>query len=190
MKRFYITTAIDYVNSTPHIGTAYEKIGADVLARFKRLAGYNTFFLMGNDEHSINVEKKAKSLNLATLDYCDKMENEFRNVWNTLNISYDYFIRTSSKNHVLSVQEIFRQISTNGDLYKGTYKGWYCVSCEAYIRNDDLVEGKCPTHKLEPKQLEEENYFFKLTKYKDQLLKHISENPEFIEPSIRKNEII
>ena len=190
MNKFYITTAIDYVNSSPHVGTAYEKIGADALARWKRLCGYNTFFLMGQDEHSTNVEKKAVALGLGPLDYCNKMEEEFRKVWAKLNVSFDDFIRTTSPIHKETVQKIFNRINSSGDIYKGTYKGWYCVSCEAYKKETELIDGKCPNHKSPPKWIEEENYFFKLTNYRDKLLNYVQKNPTFIMPNIRRNEIL
>lgn len=189
-KAFYITTAIDYVNSVPHIGHAYEKVCADALARWKRMEGRETFFLIGNDEHSANVEKRAASLGLPPLQYCDQMEPKFVDVWKKLNISYDRFIRTSNPLHHVAVKELFARIHKNGDIFKGKYKGWYCVSCEAYKKEGDLVEGKCPTHQTSAQQVEEENYFFKLTKYRDALLDHIEKNPSFIVPKIRKNEIL
>jgi methionyl-tRNA synthetase len=187
---FYLTTAIDYVNSEPHIGTAYEKIAADAISRFKRLQGRNTYFLMGNDEHSLNVYKEAVAKNLDPLEYCDSMEKKFRDTWAKLNISFDDFIRTTEDRHVAAVEEIFRRINDNGDIYKGKYEGWYCVSCEAFVQEKDLVEGKCPNHKKKPEWLTEDSYFFALSKYRDRLHKHIKENPSFIVPEIRRNEIV
>lgn len=188
--KFYITTAIDYINSKPHIGTAFEKIGADVLARYKRMKGYETFFLMGNDEHSINVEKCAKKLNMDVISYCDKMEQEFKEVWKKLNISYDYFIRTTSKIHSKSVQKIFNKIYENGYIYKSYYEGLYCDSCEAYIKEEDLVEGRCKIHHTLPRTLKEENYFFKLSAFSDKLLSYYKENKNFILPKFKENEVI
>lgn len=190
MKKFYITTAIDYVNSVPHLGTAYEKIGADVIARYKRMQGCDVFFLMGTDEHSLNVERQAKLNNLSAQDYCDKMVMKFKDVWGKLNISFNDFIRTTEKRHINAVQNIIKIIYDNGDIYKGKYQGWYCVSCEAFLKEKDLVEKKCPVHNKEPQRIEEENYFFKLSKYQEPLLSHLSKNPEFIKPEIRFNEII
>lgn len=187
---FYLTTAIDYVNSEPHIGTAYEKIAADAISRFKRLQGYDTYFLMGNDEHSLNVYKEARANNLDPLKYCDAMEEKFRETWAKLDISYDDFIRTTEDRHVAAVEEIFRRINDNGDIYKGVYEGWYCVSCEAFVQERDLVDGKCPNHQKEPEWLTEDSYFFALSKYRDRLLEHIRENPSFIVPEIRRNEIV
>ncbi len=189
-RKFYITTAIDYVNALPHLGTAYEKIGADVMARFKRMAGYDVFFLMGVDEHSANVAKQAKLKNLDTKIYCDQMAQEFEKVWNKLDIKYDRFIRTTDNDHIKSVQELFRRINENGDIYKGKYAGWYCISCERFYMEKELVNSNCPIHNTKPQWLEEENYFFRLSAYAQRLLDLIEKNPRFIEPEIRRNEIV
>lgn len=189
-EKYFITTAIDYVNSTPHLGTAYEKIGADVLARFQRLCGKDTRFLMGTDEHSLNVEKAARAENLAPLAYCDRMSKAFEDVWSKLEISYDDFVRTSQPRHHKTVGEIFQKIQAAGDIYKGSYKGWYCVSCEAFLTDKDLVEGACPVHHSKPQWIEENNYFFRLSKYQQALLDHYAKNPKFICPEIRRNEIV
>lgn len=190
MKIFFITTAIDYPNSLPHVGTAFEKIGADVMARYKRLCGYETCFLMGNDEHAVNVEKKALSLGLDTQEYCNQMAEKFKAVWKQLNVSYDRFIQTSEPVHMKASQEMFLRAQKNGDIYKGKYKGWYCNSCESYVKEKDLVDGKCPVHNMPPAAIEEENYFFALSKYRDKILKFIEENPSFVEPEIRRNEVL
>ena len=190
MPKFYITTAIDYVNNVPHLGTAYEKIAADALARYKRLAGFDTRFLMGNDEHSTNVEKAAREQGLSPKDYCDRMETIFRDVWKRLDISYDDFIRTTEPRHAKSVQALFEKIAARGDIYKGKYEGFYCVGCERFYPEKDLVDGKCPIHKTEPKWLSEDNYFFKLSAYAPKLLEHYRANPEFLVPEIRRNEIV
>jgi methionyl-tRNA synthetase len=188
--KFYITTAIDYVNSLPHIGTAYEKIGADVLARWKRFCGFDVHFQMGNDEHSVNVWKAAKEKDLSPKQYCDEMRLKFEDVWKQLDISYDGFIQTSDPHHEKGVQRLFQHIMKKGDIYKSRYEGWYCESCEAFLTDKDLVDGVCPNHKSKPKWLSEENYFFALSKYRDKLTKHIKDNPEFILPDIRRNEIL
>ena len=190
MKKYYVTTAIDYVNARPHLGTAYEKIGADCLARFKRLAGYDTYFLMGTDEHSTNVEKEAQRLGKDPQAYTDEMAVEFEKTWAALQISYDQFIRTTSPEHVAAVRHLFGCIYENGYIYEGTYKGLYCVSCEEFVVEKDLVDGKCPRHKTEPEFIEEKNYFFALSKFSDRLEAHIRDNPGFIRPEIRKNEIL
>ncbi len=190
MKKFYITTAIDYVNSLPHIGTAYEKIGADVLARFWRTRGAKVYFQMGNDEHSINVEKAARQAGLGPKVYCDQMRKKFEAIWKKLEISYDDFIQTSEPRHIKGVQKLFQQIYDKGDIYKKYFEGWYCESCEAYITEKDLAEGLCPNHKSKPKWLQEENYFFSLSKYQEKLHRHIKKNPDFILPAMRRNEIL
>ncbi len=189
MARFYLTTAIDYVNSPPHLGTAYEKITADVIARFRRAAGYETRLLMGNDEHSLNVRRKAEAEGLSPLDYCGKMEEVFRQVWAKLDISFDDFIRTTEQRHHLGVRRLLEAIRASGDLYEGTYEGWYCVSCEAFKQEKDLVEGACPLHRARPDWIRERNHFFRLSAYRDRLLALYREHPEFIEPETRRNEL-
>lgn len=190
MKTFYVTTAIDYVNARPHLGTAYEKIGADCLARYKRLAGFDTYFLMGTDEHSTNVEKEAHRLGKTPEVYCKEMAREFEEVWAKLNISYDQFIRTDDPQHKTAVQNLFRTVYNNGYIYQGTYEGYYCVSCEEFKLEKDLVDGLCPRHKEKATWLEEKNYFFALSKFSGRLKKHIEENREFIQPETRRNEIL
>ncbi len=189
-KKFYITTAIDYVNSLPHIGTAYEKIGADILARWHRLEGDDVHFQMGNDEHSTNVLKAAAAKGLEPKKYCDEMRVKFEEVWKKLNISYDDFIQTSEERHIKGVQELFQNIHDAGDIYKGHYEGWYCESCEAFYTEKDLVNGVCPNHKAKPKWIKEANYFFSLSKYQQKLIDHIKNNPSFIEPEGRRNEVL
>ncbi len=191
MAQYYITTAIDYVNGDPHLGHAYEKIGADVIARFKRLAGYDTFFLTGTDEHSLNVARQAETEGLSTKEFCDIMAGRFRDAWDKLNISYDRFIRTTDSDHVATVQDIVRRANERGYIYKGTYSGYYCVSCERFIEKGDLIDGKCPFHpSREPEWVEETNYFFALSKFQEPLLRHIKEHPDFILPAARRNEVV
>jgi methionyl-tRNA synthetase len=190
MIKFYLTTAIDYVNSRPHLGTAYEKIAADVIARYKRLAGFDTHFLMGNDEHSQNVFRRARELGEDPKAYCDRMAGEFIEVWRRLDISFDDFIRTTEARHKAGVQELVRRMAAAGDIYEGHYEGWYCVSCEAFKQEKDLVDGLCPIHRTKPEWLREKNYFFKLSKYGEALLRHFREHPEFTVPDIRRNEIL
>lgn len=189
-KKFYITTAIDYVNSTPHIGTAYEKIGADTLARFHKMLGEDVRLQMGNDEHSVNVKKAAVAAGLDPLEYCHQMEKKFVEAWKNLNVQYDGFIRTTDPTHHKSVQKLFKTILDNGDIYEDVYEGWYCESCEAFLTDKDLVDGACPNHKTKPKWLKEKNYFFKLSKYQDKLLNFIKANPQFILPDVRRNEVV
>jgi methionyl-tRNA synthetase len=190
VSRFYLTTAIDYVNSRPHLGTAYEKVTADVIARYKRLSGVETRFLMGNDEHSLNVYRRAREQGLDPLAYCDQMATQFREVWSALNISFDDFIRTSEPRHRIAVQEMVRRIQAAGDLYEGFYEGWYCVSCEAFKQEKDLVDGLCPIHRTKPDWIREKNHFFRLSAYRDRLLAHFEAHPQFLQPDIRRNEIL
>jgi len=190
MSRFYLTTAIDYVNSRPHLGTAYEKITADVIARYRRLRGDETHFVMGNDEHSQNVYRRAVELGVDPLEYCDRMEREFREVWGKLAISFDDFIRTTEPRHRAGVTEVFRRIADAGDLYEGYYEGWYCVSCEAFKQEKDLVDGNCPVHLKPPEWIREKNHFFRLSRYRQPLLDHFAAHPEFLVPEIRRNEIL
>jgi methionyl-tRNA synthetase len=188
--RFYLTTAIDYVNSRPHLGTAYEKITADVIARYKRLSGVDTHFVMGNDEHSQNVFRRARELGEDPLAYCDRMEQVFRDVWHRLSVSFDDFIRTTEPRHRASVQRLVEACRDRGDVYEGVYEGWYCVSCEAFKQEKDLVDGACPIHLTKPDWIREKNYFFRLSRYQQRLLDHYAANPRFIQPEIRRNEIL
>ena len=190
MSRFYLTTAIDYVNSRPHLGTAYEKITADVIARYKRLCGVRTHFVMGNDEHSQNVYRRAREQGLEPLAYCDRMEREFRDVWARLNVSFDDFIRTSEERHRVGVTTMVQRIADRGDLYDADYEGAYCVSCEAFKPEKDLVDGLCPVHGTKPDWIKEKNQFFRLSKYRDALLDHYGRHPEFLQPDVRRNEIL
>ena len=191
MKTFYVTTAIDYVNARPHLGTAFEKIGADCLARYKRLAGFDTYFLMGTDEHSTNVEKEARRQGKSPEDYSAEMAREFEKVWENLHVSYDQFIRTDLEIHKRAVEHLFAVIHENGYIYQGTYEGYYCASCEEFVQEKDLEEGGlCPRHKEKAQWLEEKNYFFALSKFSDALKKHIENNPGFVQPDTRRNEIL
>ena len=188
--KFYLTTAIDYVNASPHIGTAYEKIAADFIARSRRMLGYDTRFLMGNDEHSVNVARAAAAEGLTPLAYCERMETRFREVWTLLGLSFDDFIRTTEERHHQAVRALFAAIHAAGDIYKGKYEGYYCDSCESFKQEKDLVEGRCPLHKSIPRWLVEENYFFALSRFGDRLRRHISEHPEFVLPEVRRNEVL
>jgi len=192
LSRFFLTTAIDYVNSRPHLGTAYEKIAADVIARYKRLSGFDTRFLMGNDEHSQNVYRKAIESGLDPLAYCDQMEQEFRATWRRLDVSFDDFIRTTEPRHKAGVTEIVRRIHERGDIYEGVYEGWYCVSCEEFKQEKDLLpDGACPLHpSIKPQWISEKNHFFRLSTYRQPLLDHFAAHPEFLQPDVRRNEIL
>ena len=189
-SRFYITTAIDYVNSRPHLGTAYEKITADVIARYKRLSGVETRFMMGNDEHSQNVYQRAREEGLDPLAFCDRMEEVFRGVWSRLDISFDDFIRTTEARHRASVTKMVQRIADAGDLYEGAYEGWYCVSCEAFKQEKDLEDGNCPVHQRKPEWIKEKNHFFRLSRFQQPLLDHYAAYPEFLQPETRRNEIL
>ena len=190
--RFFLTTAIDFVNSSPHLGTAYEKVTADVIARYKRLAGYDTYFLMGNDEHSQNVFRRAQELGQDPLAYCDDMERVFKAVWHRLDVSNNDFIRTTdARRHLPAVQKMAQACYDAGDIYEGVYEGWYCVSCEAFKQEKDLVDGHCPVHPtIKPEWIREKNWFFRLSQYQKRLLDFYAANPSFIEPDVRRNEIL
>ncbi len=190
MSRFYLTTAIDYVNSRPHLGTAYEKIAADVIARYKRLRGVETRFLMGNDEHSQNVFQRARELGVPPLAFCDEMEEAFRGVWARLDVSFDDFIRTTEARHRTGVTALAERMAAAGDVYDGWYEGWYCVSCEAFKPEKDLDGGNCPVHGRPPQWIKEKNHFFRLSKYRRRLLDHYEAHPEFLQPEIRRNEML
>jgi methionyl-tRNA synthetase len=187
---FYITAAIDYSNGNPHIGHAFEKVGVDALARYRTLCGETVRVLVGTDEHSQNVAKKAAEAGVTPKHYCDKMAEIFQNAYNFLQVKYSRFIRTSDPDHHAMVKWISQKVFDKGDITKGFYEGYYCVSCEAYYQAKDLVEQKCPVHKREVTTLKEENYFFKLSKYRDALVNHIKKHPEFIQPEFRRNEIL
>jgi methionyl-tRNA synthetase len=190
MPRFYLTTAIDYVNNRPHLGTAYEKIAADVIARYRRLAGFDVRFVMGNDEHSQNVFRRARELGMDPLAYCDRMEHEFRDVWRRLDISFDDFIRTTEPRHREAVNTLVARSHAAGDIYEGEYEGWYCVSCEAFKQEKDLVDGLCPVHRRTPDWIKERNHFFRLSRFRDPLLEHYAAHPEFVAPDSRRNEML
>ncbi|MCH7823984.1 MAG: methionine--tRNA ligase [Acidobacteria bacterium] len=187
---FYITCAIDYPNRQPHIGTAYEKIAADTIARYKRLAGEDVFFLMGLDEHSQNVYKRAQEEGLEPIAFTDRMEGVFRAAWAAVNVEFDDFIRTTEDRHRIAVEAMVQRAEAAGDFYEGVYKGFYCVSCEAYYSDRDLVDGKCPVHETEPEFREETNVFFRLSAYQARLEAHYEEHPEFVQPDYRRNELL
>ena len=189
MKKFYITTAIDYVNADPHIGHAYEKIIADVLARWHKIYGEDVFFLTGTDENAQKNEQAAKESKIDTKKFVDQNSKKFIELCKKLNVRYDDFIRTTESRHVKIAQEIFKKVYDNKDIYKGFYEGYYCYGCEEFKTEKDLVKGKCPEHNKEPSWLKEESYFFKLSKYKSKILKLVK-SKEFIIPESRRNEMI
>jgi len=189
MAKFYITTAIDYVNASPHIGHAYEKILADVLARWRKIQGREVYFLTGTDENAQKNSQAAKERGIDTQEFVNKNSREFEKLCKGLNISNDDFIKTSEERHVKAVKLIFQKIFDNGDIYKKKYSGLYCQGCEAFLTERDLVDGKCPEHGKEPKIVEEENYFFKLSKYENEILKLVS-SEDFIIPEGWRKEIV
>ena len=191
MEKFSITTAIDYVNGEPHIGHAYEKIFTDVIFRHFKKRSEKSFFLTGTDEHGIKIQKTAKTLNITPKELCDKNANSFIEAWKLLDINYSHFIRTTDDYHEKTVQDIFEKLLEKGDIYKHKYTGLYCSGCECFLAEKDLdEEGNCPIHGKKPEVVSEENYFFKLTKYKDKIINHIKNNPNFIQPSYRAQEVL
>jgi methionyl-tRNA synthetase len=194
-KRFYITTAIDYANGAPHMGHAIEKIGADAMARYRRLRGDDVHFLMGMDEHGLKVLQSADAAGTSPQAWVDDLAAQFTRAWTRLDISFDDFVRTTQARHRPAVEEMIRRIADAGDLYVGRYEGYYCVGCEAFKRDDELVREdggppRCPIHPTrEVTWTEEENWFFRLSDYQDRLLKLLDERPDFIQPDARLNEV-
>src|SRR6266704_1704067 len=190
-KPYYITTAIDYPNAPPHLGHTLEKVAADVIARFHRLQGQDTYFSMGLDENSQHVVQAARANNVDLVTWTDSMDEAFRLAWSKLDISYDRWIRTTEERHFQASQEMIRRAQERGDIYKSIYSGWYCPNDNTFYQEEDLVNGRCPNHpSIVPEWLEEENYFFALSKYSDRLLAHIEEHPAFIVPGVRKSEVL
>lgn len=189
-ETYYITTPIYYPSDNLHIGHAYTTVAADALARFQRLRGKDVFFLTGTDEHGQKIQRRAESAGVTPQQFVDGIVANIRRLWETLQISHDDFIRTTEPRHEKVVQEVFRRIYEQGDIYKSEYEGWYCTPCEAFWLERQLVDGKCPDCGRPVERVREESYFFRLSKYADRLLKHIEENPEFIQPVSRRNEMI
>ena len=189
-EKFYLTTPIYYPSANFHIGHCYTTIIGDAIARYKRLCGYDVFYLTGTDEHGQKIQKKAIEAGVSPQEYVDKIVDNAKDLWKCLNISYDKFIRTTDKEHIECVQKIFEKLYDQGDIYKGEYKGLYCTPCESFWTESQLVDGKCPDCGREVSMVTEEAYFFKLSKYQDRLVKYYEENPHFIEPESRKNEMI
>jgi methionyl-tRNA synthetase len=189
-KKFYITTAIDYVNAEPHIGHAYQKVVADVLARWNKVLGKNVFFLTGTDEHGKKVFQSAQAAGKSPKIFVDKISVKFKEAWKVLNVDYDRFIRTTDEDHKKTVFEFIDKINKAGDIYKGKYTGWYCVGCERYYTETELPEKICPIHKEPLEKISEEAYFFRLSKYEKFLLELYEKHPEFVLPEERRNEII
>ena len=189
-KPYYITTAIAYASGKPHIGNTYEAVLADAIARYKRAEGYNVFFQTGTDEHGQKIEEKAKAAGVTPKEFVDQAADGIRGIWDLMNTSYDKFIRTTDEYHEKQVQKIFKKLYDQGDIYKGHYEGLYCTPCESFFTESQLVDGKCPDCGGEVKPAKEEAYFFRMSKYADRLIAHINENPEFIQPVSRKNEMM
>lgn len=189
-KKYYITTPIYYPSAEFHIGHCYTTIIADALARYKRLTGYDVYYQTGSDEHGEKIEKKALAANVTPKVYVDKIIVNAKDLWQSLNISYDKFIRTTDKYHEEAVQKIFKKLYDQGDIYKGSYEGLYCIPCESFWTETQVLEGKCPDCGREVKKVSEEAYFFKLSKYQERLIKFYDEHPNFILPISRKNEML
>lgn len=189
-KPYYITTAIAYASGKPHIGNTYEIVLADSIARYKRFAGYDVRFQTGTDEHGQKIENKAFENMQTPKEFVDEISGEIKDIWDLMNTSYDKFIRTTDADHERQVQKIFKKLYDQGDIYKGEYVGKYCTPCESFFTDSQLVDGKCPDCGRPVQEAKEEAYFFKLSKYQDRLMKHIEQNPDFIQPESRKNEMI
>lgn len=189
-RRFYITTPIYYVNDKPHIGHAYTTILADVLARYHRIMGDDTFFLTGVDEHGQKVQQAAEKAKTDPQTHCDRMVAHFLETWTRLEITHDYFIRTTYKFHKEVVQKILQSLFNKGEIYEDEYGGYYCVGCERFYTTKELENGKCPQHLTEPEYIKEKNYFFRMSKYQDWLINHINSHPDFIQPYTRRNEVL
>ncbi len=190
MEKFYVTTAIAYASRKPHFGNTYEIIMADAFARFQRSLGRDVYLCTGTDEHGQKIENLAKEAGITPQAYVDNVAGEIKNIWDKLNVKYDRFIRTTEPYHERCVQKIFKKFYEQGDIYKGYYEGWYCTPCESFFTETQVVDGKCPDCGREVSQAREEAYFFKMTNYVDRLIKHIEDNPEFIEPESRKKEMV
>ncbi|MFP3927327.1 MAG: methionine--tRNA ligase [Desulfobacteraceae bacterium] len=189
-RTFYATTPIYYVNAEPHIGHAYTTIVADVVSRYNRIAGREAFFLTGTDEHGDKIVAAADKAGKSPKEYVDEISGLFKALWPKLNISNDYFVRTTDASHMNCVQEILERVRASGDIYFSQYTGLYCFGCERFYSKRELVDGKCPDHQTEPVEIKEANYFFRMSRYQDWLIEHIRENPDFIRPERYRNEIL
>ena len=188
--KYYITTAIAYGSGKPHIGNTYEVIMTDAVARRKRQEGYDVFFMTGTDEHGMKIENLAKDKGVSPKEYVDGVAEIIKGIWDGVGASYDKFIRTTDDYHEETVAKVFKKLYEQGDIYKGSYEGWYCVPCESFFTDTQAVDGKCPDCGRPVEKANEEAYFFKMSKYQDKLLKFIEENPDYIEPELRKKEMV
>ena len=189
-KPYYITTAIAYTSGKPHIGNTYEIVLADAIARFKREQGYDVRFMTGTDEHGQKIEEKAVAAGVSPKAYVDEVAAVIRDNWDLMNTSYDKFIRTTDEQHEKQVSKMFRKMYEKGDIYKGYYESWYCTPCESFWTDSQLVDGNCPDCGRPVQKAKEEAYFFRMSKYADQLIEYINTHPEFIQPVARKNEMM
>ncbi len=189
-EKYYISTAIAYASGKPHIGNTYEIVLADAIARNKRLEGYDVYFQTGSDEHGEKIELKAKEAGLTPQEFVDEKSTEIKRIWDIMDTTYDKFVRTSDPHHKEVVQKIFKKLYDKGDIYLGKYEGWYCTPCESFFTETQVIDGKCPDCGRPVEKKSEEAYFFKLSKYQDKLITYIEDNPKFIEPESRKNEMI
>ncbi|MBR2944551.1 MAG: methionine--tRNA ligase [Clostridia bacterium] len=189
-EKYYITTAIAYASGKPHFGNTYEAIATDAIARYKRQRGYDVRFMTGTDEHGQKVQNLAEKTGVTPQAYVDNVSSQIKDLWKLMNVSEDYFIRTTDSYHKTAVEHIFKKLYDQGDIYKGHYEGLYCTPCESFFTETQLVDGKCPDCGREVTKTTEEAYFFKMSKYADRLMKHIEENPDFIQPESRKKEMI
>ena len=189
-EKFYLTTAIAYASRKPHFGNTYEVIMADAVARYKRERGYDVFFCTGTDEHGQKIENLANEAGITPQKYVDGVAGEIKGIWDLMNTTYDHFIRTTDDYHVDAVKKIFNRFYKSGDIYKGYYEGWYCTPCESFFTDTQVVDGKCPDCGRPVEHAKEEAYFFNMNKYVDRLIKHIEDNPEFIQPESRKKEMV
>ena len=190
VTRFYVTTPIYYVNDAPHVGHAYTTVIADALARWHRLIGDDTYFLTGTDEHGLKVAQSAEDAGITALEQANRNAGRFREAWDLLDISYDDFIRTTEPRHHAAVQQLLTKVKDNGDIELDTYEGPYCVSCEAYYQESELVDGNCPIHHAPVIRLQEENYFFRLSRYQQRLIDWIGDDPDVIQPESKRNEVL
>ena len=190
MEKFYLTTAIAYASRKPHIGNTYEIIMADAFARFQKSMGKDVFLCTGTDEHGQKIENLATEAGITPKQYVDNVAGEIRDLWDLMGVEYDHFIRTTDDYHERAVEKIFKKFYDQGDIYKGYYEGWYCTPCESFFTATQVVDGKCPDCGRQVSQAREEAYFFKMSNYADRLIKHIEDNPEFIEPESRKKEMV